>query len=158
MEVLVSIVFVLTMLGFATRNAMARGSWKAAAQELDLIRTHNDSGLRELRGSSGGVATSVTHAPNGMVIEIRGETKLDAGVRLSKQSFFRGPASAEQRIGEPKFDKNYYLEGSDDAVAAMLTSAAREAMQDLARHSTPTLTTDGGRGLIDGLVSFRNCC
>jgi hypothetical protein len=123
------------------------GAWRQTGTALGLELTVKQ-GHATLRGSSDGIhveATTYAGSPlaqGSVYITITGVEAPHAGVRLSRQPFANAPGSTELQLGDFGFDRRVYLEGTDVAVAAMLTTTARSSMRELMRRAT--VVVDGG--------------
>ena len=149
---------VLGLLAYATYRFVRGGgstgvtAWQQAATALDMDLTF-DSRRATLRGRFEGARVEATtyqgsdRTKGGVSITVTREDSHHSDVRLTRHPPLRAPGSTVLQLGDRRFDREVYLEGSNVAIAAMLTSAVRKDLRDLMKQAA--VVVDRGRLEID---------
>jgi hypothetical protein len=123
--VVMPILSVGAVLGAGLRCATSERQLRETVERFDLDLARDGHEVR-LRGHHGGRDTDLVMVQHHIRLRVRSDRGPHRGVRLAPQIGMNGPGSTELQIGHRDFDVKYYLEGSDDEVAAMLSASARE--------------------------------
>ena len=140
---------VLTLMSARRQVAANRRRWMAAGKRMSLTFNPGTAGrLGELTGNWCGRDVTIRHVPDGnpspgteFTVGLKG---LASRISLKTESLATGLVKTvgvtDPEVGDPEFDKRFYLQGSQEA---LLTALGADARAKLNRPGLPPVIEDG---------------